>query len=129
FTDRFACVIFRRDELEILTLAAFLAGNRRENRGVFAFDGPGRKRLHLVYPLLCRRAAGVCAPVTRPSSIALSVRSRCLSPYSKSWVTRSAWRPPSKPVSTKISTRRSIISHPVRRSERASTLASLCRRA
>src|SRR5579885_1858521 len=85
----------------------------------------------LIHETTCseaRRSAGVCASPTVPLSIALSVRARCASPYSKSCETRHACRPPSNGVSRNTCTSRSSISHPVRRSDRARTFASLCRR-
>src|SRR6516165_5171445 len=129
FANGLARIVFGGDQLQILFLPPFFAGDRRKELGILGLDVALRENIHGNSYGTPTRSFGVCASVTSPRSKSLSVRTRCSSPNSKSCSTRYAWRPPSKGVLRKISSIRSIISQPVRRSEYAITFASLWRRA
>ncbi len=60
FADRAAGVVLRRDQLEILSLPALLARDRREDLGIGGFDGSGRENFHESASL------GIRAPVPCP---------------------------------------------------------------
>ena len=46
FAHGFARVVFRRDQLQVLLLALFLAGDCGENLGIFGFDVTAREYVH-----------------------------------------------------------------------------------